>query len=112
MRGKVGVLDLVARFRVRLLTLFNTKVFLVKIITIITSTQVRNMSGYVTVYTDLSPSSAPAAVSSSVSSPSSSASSRVLGDNLRFLNFCFFFSNSSSDGNCELLAVASVVAYI
>ena len=87
MRGKVGVLDLVARFRVRLLTLFNTKVFLVKIITIIT--QVRNMSGYVTVYTDLSPSSAPAAVSSSVSSPSSSASSRVLGDNLRFLNFLF-----------------------
>ena len=109
MRGKVGVLDLVARFRVRLLTLFNTKVIFV---TIMISTQVRNMSGYVTVYTDLSPSSAPAAVSSSVSSPSSSASSRVLGDNLRFLKFCFFFSNSSSDGNCELLAVASVVAYI
>jgi len=59
MRGKVGVLDLVARFRVR------------------------NMSGYVTVYTDLSPSSTTAAVASSLSSPSSSASSRGLGASLR-----------------------------
>ena len=58
MRGKVGVLDLVARFRVRNLIIvifkailtFKSKVIMVPI-------QVRNMSGYVTVYTDLSPSS-------------------------------------------------------
>ena len=52
MRGKVGVLDLVARFRVRnlIIVIFKGKVIMVPM-------QVRNMSGYVTVYTDLSPSS-------------------------------------------------------
>ena len=95
MRGKVGVLDLVARFRVQniislLFNAFNgyasSKSSLFKyhphiqtlhwqdhdhiaqfwvgniifqvFMTIIISIQVRNMSGYVTVYTDLSPNSA------------------------------------------------------
>jgi len=60
MRGKVGVLDLVARFRVR------------------------NMSGYVTVYTDLSPpSTSTTTTHSSLSSPTSTASSRGLATSLR-----------------------------
>ena len=71
MRGKVGVLDLVARFRVQniikvftvivISKVFNScivlifKVFIGEIIMM--TIQVRNMSGYVTVYTDLSPAS-------------------------------------------------------
>ena len=58
MRGKVGVLDLVARFRVRNLIIVIFKAILIfKGKGIMVPIQVRNMSGYVTVYTDLSPSS-------------------------------------------------------